>query len=158
MFFFFIHYLTFMLKYVLRIKNISECLGIGKGNGTLCKVWRNDGGGLRSYFTVDLFYYTVCFPLSPIFENFRFVRDTFVECHVFLRVKRYQAGQDHAWPWWMLHVMLYRVIFNLFYYIIPPWGRGPRDATLIKNKIKFSTYIRKFRRDRLQIHIWGRAT
>ncbi len=32
------------------------------------------------------------------------------------------------------------------------------QITLIKNKIKFSSYIRKFRRERLPIHIWTTAS
>ncbi len=32
------------------------------------------------------------------------------------------------------------------------------DTTLIKRKTKFSSYIRKFRWDRVQSHIWGRAS
>ncbi len=32
------------------------------------------------------------------------------------------------------------------------------QSTLLKNKIKFSSYIRKFRRERLQIHIWTTAS
>ncbi len=32
-------------------------------------------------------------------------------------------------------------------------GRMSRNYTLIKKKIKFSLYIRKFRRERLQSHI-----
>ncbi len=34
----------------------------------------------------------------------------------------------------------------------------PHCATQIKKKIKFSSYLRKFRRERLQSHIWGRAS
>ncbi len=39
------------------------------------------------------------------------------------------------------------------------WFRGfPWITTLIKKKIKFSSYIGKFRVEQLQSHIWGRAS
>ncbi len=36
--------------------------------------------------------------------------------------------------------------------------QGVLLCTLIKNKIKFSSYIRKFRMEQLQSHLWGRAS
>ncbi len=45
------------------------------------------------------------------------------------------------------------------------WGEGlgyvllsPGNHALIKKKVKFSSYIRKFRVEQLQSHIWGRAS
>ncbi len=35
---------------------------------------------------------------------------------------------------------------------------GEEERTLIKKKKKFSSYIRKYRRERLQSHIRGRAS
>ncbi len=55
-----------------------------------------------------------------------------------------------------------------FIFICPPGGFPPinvkpasRDVqyyTLIKNKTKFASYIRKFRWDRVHSHVWGRAS
>ncbi len=39
---------------------------------------------------------------------------------------------------------------------VPLWSL--EVSTLIKKKIKFSSYIRKFRVEQLQSHIWGRAS
>jgi hypothetical protein len=38
------------------------------------------------------------------------------------------------------------------------WPIAGKEVTLIKNKIKFSSYIRTFRWDRLQSHIWLTAS
>ncbi len=40
---------------------------------------------------------------------------------------------------------------NIFWYLYAT------KSTLIKKKTKYSSYIRKFKRDRVQGHIWGRA-
>ncbi len=41
---------------------------------------------------------------------------------------------------------------------IVQWTNRVCDHTLIKNKIKCSSYIRKFRREQLQSHIWTKAS
>jgi hypothetical protein len=47
-----------------------------------------------------------------------------------------------------------RIAFSVRY--LMGWGGG--GSALLKKKIKFSCYIRKFRVEQLQSHIWGRAS
>jgi hypothetical protein len=80
----------------------------------------------------------------------------------FISRTQYLHGREHS-PWFRIAVRFDSI---RFYRVLPP--RRPRfdclprhvslgTSTLIKKKKK-SSYIRKFRWDRVQSHIWGRAS